>query len=153
MTKNPCFYWDRANLTMPTGAGLPTTLMVQSALDPATDYSLAVSAHRKYGGSRLVTINQEGDHGTYRGVDKCADKIVNTFLTTGGAPANVVTGVGEGLPAPAVQQPGFEDSDLDTAYHCAGSRIHKSRLWISALTERALEIRPADRKSRQFPAN
>jgi hypothetical protein len=114
MTENPCFYWDRPNLTMPTptGAGLPTTLMVQSVHDPATNYSLAVSAHSRYAGSRLLTVTQEGDHGIYGGVNKCADRIVNTFLTTGVAPAKDVSCVGEGIPAPAVQQPGFEENDL-----------------------------------------
>src|SRR6201999_3453552 len=41
MTENPCYSWSRPNLTMPTptGKGLPTTLMVQSAHDPATNYA------------------------------------------------------------------------------------------------------------------
>jgi len=63
MTENPCFYWNRPNLTMPTptGNGLPTTLMVQSVHDPATSYGLAVSAHSRYAGSRLLTVTNEGD--------------------------------------------------------------------------------------------
>jgi hypothetical protein len=102
MNENPCFYWDRPtlNLPQPTGDGLPTTLMVQSVHDPATNYSLAVSAHSRYAGSRLVTVTREGDHGIYGGVNKCADKIVNTFLTTGKAPAEDTSCVGGGIPAP-----------------------------------------------------
>jgi pimeloyl-ACP methyl ester carboxylesterase len=102
MNENPCFYWDRPRLTMPqpTGKGLPTTLMVQSVHDPATSYSLAVSAHSRYAGSRLLTVTREGDHGIYGGVNKCADRIVNTFLTTGKAPDKDVSCVGEGIPAP-----------------------------------------------------
>lgn len=102
MNENPCFYWDRPALTMPvpTGKGLPTTLMVQSVHDPATNLALATSAHSRYAGSRLVTITDEGDHGIYGGVNKCADKIVNTFLTTGKAPAKDTSCAGEGIPAP-----------------------------------------------------
>jgi pimeloyl-ACP methyl ester carboxylesterase len=103
MNENPCFYWDRPQLTMPvpTGKGLPTTLMVQSVHDPATNVSLATSAHDRYAGSRLITITGEGDHGIYGGVNKCADKLVNTFLATGKAPAQDTTCKGEGIPAPA----------------------------------------------------
>ncbi|WP_350276960.1 alpha/beta hydrolase [Kribbella sp. HUAS MG21] len=111
MAENPCFAWDRPNLTMPTptGKGLPTTLMVQSVHDPATSYSLALSAHRRYVGSRLVTVTGEGDHGVYGGVNKCADRIVNTFLTTGVAPAADATCAGEGIPAPEKEAPGDEE--------------------------------------------
>jgi pimeloyl-ACP methyl ester carboxylesterase len=110
MNENPCFYWNRPALNMPqpTGKGLPTTLMVQSVHDPATNYSLAASAHSRYAGSRLVTVTREGDHGIYGGVNKCADKIINTFLTTGKAPAKDATCVGEGIPAPSTPPLGPE---------------------------------------------
>ncbi|TDU86882.1 pimeloyl-ACP methyl ester carboxylesterase [Kribbella voronezhensis] len=103
MSENPCAFWDRPNLDLriPTGKGLPTTLMVQSVHDPATNFSLAAAAHSRYAGSRLVTITGEGDHGIYGGVNKCADKIVNTFLATGKAPARDTTCAGEGIPAPS----------------------------------------------------
>jgi pimeloyl-ACP methyl ester carboxylesterase len=112
MTENPCFYWDRPNLTMPTptGKGLPTTLMVQSVHDPATNYSLAVSAHSRYAGSRLLTVTREGDHGVYGGVNACADRVVNTFLTTGVAPAKDVSCAGSGIPAPDREQPELEEA-------------------------------------------
>ncbi|MGW6278011.1 alpha/beta hydrolase [Kribbella sp. NPDC055071] len=112
MTENPCYAWSRPNLTMPTptGKGLPTTLMVQSVHDPATNYALAVSAHSRYAGSRLLTITREGDHGVYGGVNKCADKIINTFLTTGVAPAQDISCVGEGIPAPTASAPALEDA-------------------------------------------
>ncbi|WP_328322690.1 alpha/beta hydrolase [Kribbella sp. NBC_00382] len=113
MNENPCFYWDRPALEMPTptGKGLPTTLMVQSSHDPATNASLATAAHERYAGSRLLTITGEGDHGIYGGVNKCADKIINTFLTTGVAPAHDVSCKGEGIPAPSVPQ---SDDEGDT---------------------------------------
>jgi pimeloyl-ACP methyl ester carboxylesterase len=102
MSENPCFYWNRPQFTAPTptGAGLPTTLMVQSVHDPATNMSLAASAHSRYAGSRLITVTREGDHGIYGGVNKCVDRLVNTFLTTGRAPAADTTCQGEGIPAP-----------------------------------------------------
>jgi hypothetical protein len=111
MTENPCYSWSRPSLTMPTptGKGLPTTLMVQSAHDPATNYALAVSAHSRYAGSRLLTVTREGDHGVYGGVNKCADKIVNAFLTTGVAPAKDTSCVGEGIPAPTAPAPALAE--------------------------------------------
>jgi TAP-like protein len=84
---------------------------VQSVHDPATNFSLAAAAHSRYAGSRLVTITGEGDHGIYGGVNKCADKIVNTFLTTGKAPAKDTTCAGEGIPAPA--SGGMDPNDDD----------------------------------------
>ncbi|HZX04453.1 alpha/beta hydrolase [Kribbella sp.] len=113
MSENPCFYWHRPNLTMPTptGKGLPTTLMVQSVHDPATNYGLAVAAHERYAGSRMVTVTGEGDHGVYGGVNRCADRIVNTFLSTGVAPAADVSCKGEGIPAPGPEVPGAESLD------------------------------------------
>ena len=113
MNENPCLYWDRPALAMPTptGKGLPTTLMVQSQHDPATNVSLATSAHRRYAGSRLLTITGEGDHGVYGGVNKCADKIINTFLTTGVAPAKDLSCKGEGIPAPSLGESESEPLD------------------------------------------
>ena len=79
--------------------------MVQSVHDPATNYALAVDAHHRYAGSRLLTVTREGDHGVYGGVNKCADKIINTFLTTGTAPAKDTSCIGEGLPGPTMPEP------------------------------------------------
>lgn len=111
MSENPCFSWQRPRLTMPTptGKGLPTTLMVQSVHDPATNYGLAAAAHKQYAGSRLLTVTREGDHGVYGGVNKCADKIINAFLTTGIAPTKDSTCVGEGIPAPTAPAPELEE--------------------------------------------
>jgi pimeloyl-ACP methyl ester carboxylesterase len=113
MNENPCLYWDRPALDMPTptGKGLPTTLMVQSQHDPATNLSLATSAHQRYAGSRLLTITGEGDHGIYGGVNKCADRIINTFLTTGVAPAKDLSCKGEGIPAPSLGESESEPLD------------------------------------------
>jgi pimeloyl-ACP methyl ester carboxylesterase len=112
MNENPCSFWQRPDLNMPvpTGKGLPTTLMVQSVHDPATNISLATSAHHGYAGSRLITITNEGDHGIYGGVNKCADRLVNSFLTTGKAPSKDQTCRGEGIPAP--RAPGAAEASV-----------------------------------------
>ena len=39
-------------------------------------------------------------------MNKCADKVVNTFLTTGKAPAKDTSCAGEGIPAPSKPDPG-----------------------------------------------
>ncbi|MFC0625084.1 alpha/beta hydrolase [Kribbella deserti] len=105
--QNPCYYWDRPSLDMPvpTGEGLPTTLMVQSDHDPATNVSLAMDAHEQYAGSRLVRVAGEGDHGIYGGINQCVDKVVDAFLTTGRSPAMDVVCQGEGIPAPRQREP------------------------------------------------
>jgi pimeloyl-ACP methyl ester carboxylesterase len=111
MNENPCLAWDRPQRTLPTptGAGLPTTLMVQSVHDPATNLTLAQSAHRRYAGSRLITIAREGDHGIYGGVNKCADKLIDAFLSSGRAPTKDTTCQGEGLPGPTMPHPEGEE--------------------------------------------
>lgn len=107
MNQNPCGYWHRPQLSMPVpdGRGVPVTLMVQSAHDPATNARLARDAHRRYAGSRLITVANEGDHGIYGGVNRCADKLVDTFLGTGRAPRTDITCQGEGIPAPQTEEP------------------------------------------------
>jgi hypothetical protein len=97
--------------------------MVQSVHDPATNYGLAVSAHSRYAGSRLLTVTGEGDHGVYGGVNRCADTIVNTFLTTGKAPAKDVSCAGEGIPAPDKLAPGPEEAGGDYSHGTPLRRI------------------------------
>ncbi|WP_405057955.1 alpha/beta hydrolase [Kribbella sp. NBC_01505] len=134
MNENPCFYWDRPNVSLPqpTGAGLPTTLMVQSQHDPATNYALAATAHQRYAGSRLLTITGEGDHGVYGGVNKCADRIVNTFLTTGKTPAADVSCPGEGIPAPSTPEPVGPEADEGGAK--AGSPLRRAAGFTAAIS-------------------
>lgn len=47
--QNPCYYWNRPALSMPApdGAGVGTTLMVQSVHDPATNARLAYAPQAK----------------------------------------------------------------------------------------------------------
>ncbi|WP_328994936.1 alpha/beta hydrolase [Kribbella sp. NBC_01245] len=115
--ENPCYYWDRPSLDMPVpdGEGLPTTLMVQSDHDPATNASLAVEAHEQYAGSRLVRVAGEGDHGIYGGINPCVDKVVDAFLTTGRSPVTDVVCQGTGIPAPRKHEPEPEVAAARTA--------------------------------------
>lgn len=102
VNQQPCGYWTRPPVRMPVpdGKGLSKTLMVQSVHDPATNESLARSAHSRYAGSVLVTVTKEGDHGIYGGVNPCVDTLVDRYLSTGAAPARDTTCVGTGIPAP-----------------------------------------------------
>jgi pimeloyl-ACP methyl ester carboxylesterase len=102
LNQNACLYWDRPSVHMPTptGAGLPPVLMVQSKHDPATPYEGALAAHKAFAGSRLLTVNNEGDHGQYINGNECVDTLVEKFLTTGEAPAADTACEGTGIPAP-----------------------------------------------------
>lgn len=102
-TQQPCGHWDRAELTLPApdGRDLPPLLIVQSRHDPATAFEGAVQTHEALGSSILVTVEGEGDHGLYgMAGNPCVDEVVDTFLTTGEAPAQDVTCEGTGIPAP-----------------------------------------------------
>jgi pimeloyl-ACP methyl ester carboxylesterase len=98
----PCAYWNRLNVKPPavTGRGVPPVLMVQSVRDPATPLEGAVRAHRRFAGSRMLTVTNEGDHGMYVNGIRCVDDIVDKFLLTGVLPARDVSCAGPGIPAP-----------------------------------------------------
>ncbi|MGK5552474.1 alpha/beta hydrolase [Actinomadura kijaniata] len=99
---DPCQYWKRPDvrLPVPTGRGVPPTLMVQSAHDPATSYEGAVAAHRKFAGSRLLSVTDEGDHSIYAGGNACVDKIVDAFVIDGVLPKKDLSCKGVPLPVP-----------------------------------------------------
>jgi pimeloyl-ACP methyl ester carboxylesterase len=102
----PCVFWDRPNVRLPkpTGAGLPTVLMVQSTHDPATPIEGAQRAHRAFANSRLLTVTGEGDHGIYAATgNKCVDDIVETFIVDGRAPRADLSCPGMPLPSPVAQ--------------------------------------------------
>lgn len=104
MNQNPCAYWQRPALDMPTpdGEGTFGSLMIQSKHDAATAYEGAVQAHRDFAGSRLVVVENEGDHGIYVGVNSCVDQIADRYLTTGNLPQRDTTICrGSGIPAPS----------------------------------------------------
>ncbi|MFE6865786.1 alpha/beta hydrolase [Kitasatospora sp. NPDC057692] len=74
-----------------TGAGLPPTLMLNSVHDPATPIEAALSAHRALRGSRLVTVDGNGDHGQYPGPNPCVRSAVESYLLSGTVPPGDLT--------------------------------------------------------------
>ena len=101
----PCPFWTRppVELRIPNGAGIPPVLMVQTERDPATPLEGAVRAHQRFAGSRLLTVADEGDHGSYAvGGNDCVDNAVEAFLLDGVLPAEGATCQGTPLLPPTV---------------------------------------------------
>ncbi|MGW6934784.1 alpha/beta hydrolase [Lentzea sp. NPDC054927] len=98
----PCAWWDRpdVNLKRPNGIGVASSLMVQSVRDPATPLEGAQRAHRKFANSRLLTVQDEGDHGIYGFSNDCVSGVVESYLVDGVVPAKDLSCPGVPLPAP-----------------------------------------------------
>lgn len=99
----PCVFWDRPPVTLrtPTGSGVPPVLMVQSVRDPATPVEGARRAHAGFAGSRLLTVNDEGDHGIYAfTANACVNDAVEAYLVDGVVPAVDFSCPGTPLPDP-----------------------------------------------------
>ncbi|KWW98821.1 TAP domain containing protein [Carbonactinospora thermoautotrophica] len=98
----PCAYWPfRADRPLKVdGRGVPPVLMINSVHDPATPIEGAVRAHRRFANSRLLTVENEGDHGIYASGNKCVQDVVNRFLLAGRIPARDTTCPGVPLPEP-----------------------------------------------------
>lgn len=99
----PCVFWanEPVALPTPTGAGLPSVLMVQSTHDAATPLEGATRAHERFAGSRMLTVTNEGDHGLYAGGNACVDRIVESFLVDAVVPIQDTSCKGMPLPNPA----------------------------------------------------
>ncbi|GAB3662363.1 alpha/beta hydrolase [Actinocorallia lasiicapitis] len=103
--QDPCVYWKRAKvskkmtLRRPVGSG-PRLLMVQSRNDPATPWEGAAAAHRKYKNSRMVLVENEGDHAIYGAYNGCVDTIVDNYIVDGVWPDKDQVCQGIGLPNP-----------------------------------------------------
>lgn len=102
MLAGPCAFWDRPNIQLkqPTGVGVPPVLMVQSVRDPATPLEGARKAHNRFAGSRMLTVNDEGDHGIYGFGNECVNNVVESFIVDGVTPPRDSTCPGVPLPAP-----------------------------------------------------
>jgi pimeloyl-ACP methyl ester carboxylesterase len=98
----PCAWWDRpdVNLKRPNGKGVDSVLMVQSVRDPATPLEGAQRAHRKFANSRMLTVQDEGDHGIYGFGNDCVSGVVESYLVDGVVPAKDLSCPGVPLPAP-----------------------------------------------------
>lgn len=105
----PCVTWKRPALHMPTpnGRGVPPVLMVEDTHDPATPYEGAVLAHKAFAGSRLLTVQGQGDHGVYASTgNSCVDNTVESFVVDGVVPAaHDLTCAGVPLPGPGQAAP------------------------------------------------
>ncbi|MEV5543141.1 alpha/beta hydrolase [Saccharopolyspora shandongensis] len=99
----PCLFWERpdVNLPKPTGKGLPPVLMLQSENDPATAWEGAELAHRKFQGSRMITVRGEGDHGVFGIGNACVDDATTAYLLDGVVPGRDLTCQGVPAPEPA----------------------------------------------------
>ncbi|WP_170201812.1 alpha/beta hydrolase [Actinocorallia herbida] len=103
LVDEPCQFWKHPArnpvLKHLTGKKGPRLLMIQSALDPATPMAGALAAHRKYPNSRLVTVENEGDHAIYLSDNPCVDRIVENYLIDGKYPKKGTSCKGAPLPS------------------------------------------------------
>ncbi|MFD5827273.1 alpha/beta hydrolase [Lentzea sp. NPDC060358] len=104
----PCAFWDRPDVQLrrPTGIGVPPTLMVQSVRDPATPVEGARKAHAGFAGSRMLTVQDEGDHGIYGGDNDCVNDVVERYLVDRVTPSGDLSCPGVPLPEPGQRQAG-----------------------------------------------
>ncbi|WP_067477503.1 alpha/beta hydrolase [Actinomadura hibisca] len=114
MISDPCQHWKRPKvkaLPKVTGKGVPPVLMVQSTHDPATPYEGALNAHRRFAGSRMLTVTREGDHGLYASGNNCVDRVVENYIVNGVLPKKDLSCKGTGMPAPDEMGPFAQSSD------------------------------------------
>ncbi|MDJ1135999.1 alpha/beta hydrolase [Streptomyces iconiensis] len=102
----PCLFWDRpaVKLPKPDGKGLPPVLMVQSEHDPAAPMEGAKLASAGFAGSRLLTVEDEGDHMLYGNSNPCVDNAVDSYLASGKLPRRGTTCTGGPLPDPTAPE-------------------------------------------------
>jgi pimeloyl-ACP methyl ester carboxylesterase len=100
----PCSFWAREQRTLPlpvpSGAGVPPSLFVQSEHDPATPIEGARRAATAFAGSRMLVVTKDGDHAIYAGGNACVDRTVETYLNSGTLPDEGATCAGNRLPGP-----------------------------------------------------
>lgn len=86
---SPCAYWPwRPKPTATrTGTGIPTMLMLQTELDPATPWEGASLVSRAHQAVRMLVVDNSGEHGAYLGENRCVESSVTRFFTTGVLPA------------------------------------------------------------------
>jgi tryptophan synthase beta subunit len=75
-------------------------LIVQSTRDAATPYPGAVSLHKRFKGSRLITEKGAGSHGVTSLVNPCINDRVDAYLLTGKLDTSDVTCAPHATPKP-----------------------------------------------------
>ncbi|MFC9970181.1 alpha/beta hydrolase [Spirillospora sp. NPDC127200] len=124
---DPCQYWKRPKakaLPKPTGKGVPPVLMVQSTHDPATPYEGAVNAHRRFAGSRLLTVTREGDHALYAGGNACVDRVVDAYIVNGVLPKKDLSCKGTPMSSPG----GGPGLSAQTSKGLPGNPLERARV-------------------------
>ncbi len=83
-----CAYWPwtPAPSVPITGRGIPEMLMVQTELDPATPWEGASFTERMTAGTRLLAVDNQGNHAAYIGDNSCVERAVSNYLTQGALP-------------------------------------------------------------------
>ncbi len=93
-----CAYWPYAPQVAPRPVKRVPMVMVQTELDPATPIEGARRAHAATPGTRLISVDDQGNHGAFLGENPCVEKAVNAYLTAGTLPP--VDSVCAGMPLP-----------------------------------------------------
>ncbi|STD04648.1 Tripeptidyl aminopeptidase precursor [Dermatophilus congolensis] len=98
----PCAYWPWAPKKVPTinGSGSANILMIQGEVDPATPVEGARAAHAAHSATRMITIDNDGNHGAFTSApdNKCVNNIALAWLQRGIWPRQDVTCKGAPLP-------------------------------------------------------
>ncbi|MEU6245633.1 alpha/beta hydrolase [Streptomyces sp. NPDC047024] len=99
----PCATWPAKQHTpveVTTHRGLPPVLIVQSTRDAATPYEGAVSLHKRFKNSRLITEQGAGSHGVTGLVNPCINERVDAYLLKGQLDRSDVTCAPHATPKP-----------------------------------------------------
>lgn len=85
VVENRCAYWPfSAPQTKVDLSKAPPMMMVQTELDPATSYENAMNAHRASPTTRMLVVDNQGDHGAVVGSENaCVTTAAYDFLTKG----------------------------------------------------------------------
>ena len=76
----------------------PETLILQSEMDPATDYAGGARSAKLLPNTTLVSVDDEVSHGVYPYGSACVDDVVERYLLTGERPRRNVVCQGHALP-------------------------------------------------------
>ncbi|WP_430542479.1 alpha/beta hydrolase [Streptomyces iconiensis] len=82
----PCASWPEKHggpVDVRTREGLPPVLIVQNEGDAATPLEGATELHRRFEGSRVITVQGEGQHIATQLVNPCVNRRVDAYLLHG----------------------------------------------------------------------
>jgi pimeloyl-ACP methyl ester carboxylesterase len=85
IVENECAYWPyTAPQTKVDLSKAPPMMMVQTELDPATSYENAIAAHKASPSTKLLVVDNQGDHGAVIGSkNACVTTAAYDFLIKG----------------------------------------------------------------------